>query len=134
MERGGGGMTEAEAAARLAALAEEIAAHSRAYYQDDAPVISDAAFVALVIGALSQKSTRQQALLRLGELPRTREDRHRQQAAEHPADQHQPLGKPADDHAEPHGIDIASDSCREAEPAVREPAPAGIVTCVGRAV
>ncbi len=36
-----------EAAAELAALAEEIAAHDRAYYQDDAPVVDDAAYDAL---------------------------------------------------------------------------------------
>lgn len=35
----------------------------------------------------------------------------------------------ADDHAEADGIDSGSDSCHEAESAVREPAPAGIVTC-----
>ena len=40
-------LTEAEAAAELAALAEEIAAHDRAYHQADAPTISDAAYDAL---------------------------------------------------------------------------------------
>ena len=45
---GDGPITEAAAAARLAALAAEIAEHSRLYYQEDAPHISDAAFDALV--------------------------------------------------------------------------------------
>jgi DNA ligase (NAD+) len=40
-------MTDEQAAARLAALAQLIEAHSRAYYQDDAPRISDAEFDAL---------------------------------------------------------------------------------------
>ncbi len=40
-------LTEAEAAAELAALADEIAAHDRAYHQADAPTISDAAYDAL---------------------------------------------------------------------------------------
>ena len=40
-------LTEAEAATELAALAEEIAAHDRAYHQADAPTISDAAYDAL---------------------------------------------------------------------------------------
>lgn len=35
-------LTAEEAEAELAALAEEIAAHDRAYYQEDAPIISDA--------------------------------------------------------------------------------------------
>ncbi|WP_199553544.1 NAD-dependent DNA ligase LigA [Sandaracinobacteroides hominis] len=42
------GIDETQAAARLAELAAEIEAHSRAYYQDDAPAISDAEFDALV--------------------------------------------------------------------------------------
>jgi DNA ligase (NAD+) len=48
--RGGGieGLSEAAAAQRLAELAAEIEAHSNAYYQEDAPRISDAAFDALV--------------------------------------------------------------------------------------
>lgn len=37
-------LTAAQAKAELAALAEEIAAHDRRYYQEDAPVISDAAY------------------------------------------------------------------------------------------
>lgn len=41
-------LTEAQAAAELARLAEAIARHSSAYYQQDAPVISDAAYDALV--------------------------------------------------------------------------------------
>lgn len=45
---GDGPITEAAAAARLEALAAEIAEHSRLYYQEDAPHISDAAFDALV--------------------------------------------------------------------------------------
>ena len=40
-------LSEAEAAAELADLATEIAAHDAAYYQDDAPAISDAAYDAL---------------------------------------------------------------------------------------
>ncbi|HYN39549.1 MAG TPA: NAD-dependent DNA ligase LigA, partial [Rhodospirillales bacterium] len=40
-------LSEAEAAAELAALAEEIARHDRAYYQDDAPAVSDADYDAL---------------------------------------------------------------------------------------
>lgn len=40
-------LTEAEAAAELARLAEEIAAHDRRYYQDDKPSISDAEYDAL---------------------------------------------------------------------------------------
>ncbi len=48
MDRGGGGIGEAQAAARLEALAALIAAHSAAYYQADAPEISDAGFDALV--------------------------------------------------------------------------------------
>ncbi|MGF1640848.1 MAG: NAD-dependent DNA ligase LigA [Rhodospirillales bacterium] len=40
-------LTEPEADAELAALAAEIAAHDRAYYQDDAPVVSDADYDAL---------------------------------------------------------------------------------------
>ena len=39
--------TEAEAAARLAALADEIAHHNRRYHDEDAPEITDAAFDAL---------------------------------------------------------------------------------------
>jgi DNA ligase (NAD+) len=42
------GMTDKQAAARLADLSAEIEAHARAYYQEDAPRISDAAFDALV--------------------------------------------------------------------------------------
>ncbi|OSZ71093.1 DNA ligase (NAD(+)) LigA [Sphingomonas sp. IBVSS1] len=41
-------LTEAEAAAELARLAEAIAQHSAAYYQEDAPKISDADYDALV--------------------------------------------------------------------------------------
>jgi len=41
-------LTEAEAQAELARLAEEVARHNRAYHQEDAPEISDAAFDALV--------------------------------------------------------------------------------------
>lgn len=41
-------MTEAEAARRLADLAALIAEHSRRYYQEDAPTVSDAEFDALV--------------------------------------------------------------------------------------
>ena len=41
-------MTETQAAARLEALAQQIARHSAAYYQDDAPAISDADYDALV--------------------------------------------------------------------------------------
>jgi DNA ligase (NAD+) len=37
-------LTRAEAAKELARLAEEIAAHDRHYYQDDAPTVSDAAY------------------------------------------------------------------------------------------
>lgn len=40
-------LTETAAAAELAALAAEIAAHDRAYYQDDAPALSDADYDAL---------------------------------------------------------------------------------------
>ena len=40
-------MTEAEAAVELAALAAEIAEHNRAYYELDAPTISDADYDAL---------------------------------------------------------------------------------------
>ena len=40
-------MTPQEAAAELARLAEEIAAHDRRYYQNDAPTISDAEYDAL---------------------------------------------------------------------------------------
>ncbi len=41
------GLTEAEAAAELAALAAEIAGHDRAYHQADAPLITDAEYDAL---------------------------------------------------------------------------------------
>jgi DNA ligase (NAD+) len=41
-------LTEAEAAAELERLADDIARHNRAYHQQDAPEISDAAFDALV--------------------------------------------------------------------------------------
>lgn len=40
-------LTEPQAAAELAELAAELAAHDRAYYQEDAPVISDADYDAL---------------------------------------------------------------------------------------
>ena len=40
-------LTEAEATALLARYAEEIAAHDRRYYQDDAPTVSDAEYDAL---------------------------------------------------------------------------------------
>jgi len=40
-------LTEAEAAAELAVLADEIARHDRAYHGDDAPVIDDATYDAL---------------------------------------------------------------------------------------
>jgi DNA ligase (NAD+) len=40
--------TQAEAEAELASLAEQIAAHDRAYHGDDAPLISDAEYDALV--------------------------------------------------------------------------------------
>jgi DNA ligase (NAD+) len=40
-------LSEAEAAAELARLAVEIAAHDRRYYQEDAPSVSDAAYDAL---------------------------------------------------------------------------------------
>jgi DNA ligase (NAD+) len=40
-------LSEEEAAAELARLAEEIAEHDRRYYQEDAPTISDAAYDAL---------------------------------------------------------------------------------------
>jgi DNA ligase (NAD+) len=40
-------LTEEEAAAELARLAEEIASHDRRYYQDDAPTVSDAEYDAL---------------------------------------------------------------------------------------
>jgi DNA ligase (NAD+) len=42
-----GGLTEQEAAAELARLAEEIAAHDRRYYQEDAPTVSDAEYDAM---------------------------------------------------------------------------------------
>ena len=48
MDRRFGGMNADEAAARLAQLAELIAAHSQHYYQEDAPHISDAEYDALV--------------------------------------------------------------------------------------
>ncbi len=41
------GLTPAEAKRELARLAKEIAAHDRSYYQEDAPVISDAEYDAL---------------------------------------------------------------------------------------
>jgi DNA ligase (NAD+) len=40
-------LTEAEAAAELAALADALAAHDRRYYQDEAPTVSDADYDAL---------------------------------------------------------------------------------------
>lgn len=40
-------LDETQAAAELAALAAELAAHDRAYYQEDAPVVSDAEYDAL---------------------------------------------------------------------------------------
>ena len=40
-------LSEADAIARLASLAEDLAAANRAYYQDDAPVLADAAYDAL---------------------------------------------------------------------------------------
>ncbi len=40
-------LTPEEAARELATLAEELAAHARRYYQDDAPIISDAEYDAL---------------------------------------------------------------------------------------
>jgi len=40
-------LTDAEAAAELATLADEIARHDKAYHRDDAPVIDDAAYDAL---------------------------------------------------------------------------------------
>ncbi|MCC2113397.1 MAG: NAD-dependent DNA ligase LigA, partial [Hyphomicrobiales bacterium] len=40
-------LTETEAVAELARLAEEIAGHDRRYYQDDAPTVSDAEYDAL---------------------------------------------------------------------------------------
>jgi DNA ligase, NAD-dependent len=40
-------LSDAEAAAELAALTAELAAHDRAYYQDDAPIVSDADYDAL---------------------------------------------------------------------------------------
>lgn len=40
-------LTERDAAAELAALSAEIAAHDQAYYQQDAPTVSDAAYDAL---------------------------------------------------------------------------------------
>jgi DNA ligase (NAD+) len=42
-----GELTSAQAAQDLAALADEIAGHDRAYHQEDAPVVSDAEFDAL---------------------------------------------------------------------------------------
>ena len=48
MERPPEELTEAEAAAELARLAEAIAAHAARYYRDDAPTISDADYDALV--------------------------------------------------------------------------------------
>ncbi len=42
-----GGLTEAEAAAELARLAQEMAEADAAYYQNDAPVLTDAAYDAL---------------------------------------------------------------------------------------
>lgn len=42
-----GRLDETQAAAELAALAAELAAHDRAYYQEDAPVVSDADYDAL---------------------------------------------------------------------------------------
>ena len=42
-----GGLTEAEAAAELARLAHEMAEADAAYYQNDAPVLTDAAYDAL---------------------------------------------------------------------------------------
>ncbi len=41
------GLAEAEAASELARLAAEIAAHDRAYHQQDAPTITDAEYDAL---------------------------------------------------------------------------------------
>src|SRR6202011_751764 len=40
-------LTEAQAKSELKRLAEEIGAHDRRYYQDDAPAVSDAAYDAL---------------------------------------------------------------------------------------
>ena len=40
-------LSELEAIAELAALAEQITSHDSAYHQEDAPVISDAAYDAL---------------------------------------------------------------------------------------
>ena len=40
-------LDEAEAAAELARLADELAAHDRRYYQDEAPTVSDAEYDAL---------------------------------------------------------------------------------------
>ncbi len=48
MDGGDHRVTQAQAAARLADLARLIAEHSRRYYQEDAPVVSDAEFDALV--------------------------------------------------------------------------------------
>lgn len=49
-------MNEADAARRLIELAELIAQHSQHYYQDDAPIISDAEFDALVAENLALES------------------------------------------------------------------------------
>ncbi len=48
MDRGGGRIDEASAVARLAELAALIGRHSKLYYQNDAPEISDSAFDAMV--------------------------------------------------------------------------------------
>src|SRR3546814_19642701 len=42
-------MTETEAATELARLADEVARHSVAYYEKDAPVISDVEYDALLL-------------------------------------------------------------------------------------